>query len=218
MSDRPHILIIDNNAELCESVQELLSTLNVEVVIAPNGRIAMTLLAEKHFDLILLEIMLPDVNFASIIDYIHNSNVDVSIVLMSKNTPKELINHSIQRNVYGLLQKPFDFTQLLTIVQTALQQQTDHQPSGKQSRWGTANRGLRRDRRHLWKDRRLIKDSWYSGPEKRSGRDRRTRKDHMRPCTTGNKLSQPATELSIVKPIYAKLFEKFWPRRTSLAQ
>ena len=218
MSDRPHILIIDNNAELCKSVQELLSTLNVEIVMAPNGRVATTLLAEKYFNLILLEIMLPDVNFAEIIDYIHSSKVDSLIVLMSKNLPKETIKHCLQRNVYGLLQKPFDLTQLLTIVQTALQQQMDHQVSRKQTGLGTANRGARRDRRHLWKDRRLIKDPCYSGPERRNGRNRRTRKDNRRSCTVGNRLSHPTTDPSIVKRTYARLFEKLWPRRTSLVQ
>jgi CheY-like chemotaxis protein len=218
MSDRPRILVIDNNADFCRSIELLLSTLNAEIVMAPIGRIALTLLAEKHFDLILLEVMLPDVNFADIIAYIQDSNVDSFIVLMSKNFHKGTLRYCLQRNVYGLLQKPFDLTQLLTIVQTALQQQMDQQLSKKQSGWGTANRGSRRDRRHLWKDRRLIKDPWYSGPERRSGRDRRTRRDNMRPCTVGNRLSHAAADLSIVKRTYARLFEKFWPRRTSLVQ
>lgn len=215
MSGRPHILIIDNNAELCKSIEKLSSTLNVEIIVAPNGRVATTLLTEKSFDLILLEIMLPDMNFAAIIDYIHNRNVDSLIVLMSKNLPKETIGRCLQRNIYGLLQKPFDLTQLITIVQTALQQQMNNQLSRNQPGWGTATRGSRRDRRHLWKDRRLIKDPCYSGPERRSGKDRRTRKDHMRPCTTPNRLSQSARELSIVKPTYARLFQEFWHRRTS---
>jgi CheY-like chemotaxis protein len=189
----------------------------VEIVVAPNGRIALTLLAEKTFDLILLEIMATDVDFGAIIDYIHNNNVDSFIVLMSKNSSKEE-EYCLQRNVYGLLQKPFDLTQLLRIVRTALQQQMDHQASSKQSGWGTANRGSCRDRRDLWKDRRLIKDPWYSGPERRSGGDRRTRKDNMGLCTVGNGLSHRATDLSNVKRAYARLFEKFWPRRTSLVQ
>jgi len=218
MSDRPHILVIDNNAELCKSIELLLGTLNAEIVMASNGRLALTLLAEKHFDLILLEVMLPDVNFAAMIDYIQNINLDSFIVLMSKNLSKETISNCLRRNVYGLLQKPFDLKQLLTLVQTALQQQMDHKLSRKRPGWGPATRGSRRDRRHLWKDRRLIKDPWYSRPERRSGRDRRARKDNMRPSTVGNRLSHPATDLSIVKRTYARVFEKFWPRRTSLFQ
>jgi CheY-like chemotaxis protein len=211
-------LVIDNTAELCKNIELLLNTLNAEIVMAPNGRIALTLLAEKHFDLILLEVMLPDVSFAAIIDYIQNSNADTLIVLMSKNLPKETIKHCLQRDVYGLLQKPFGLTQLLTLVQTALQEQIDHQPSRKQGGWGTANRGSRRDRRHLWKDRRLVKDPWYAGPERRSGRDRRAPKHDKRPCSVGVGLSHPATDPSIVKRTYARLFERFWPRRTGLVQ
>ena len=218
MSDKSHILIIDNNADLCESIQELLSKSDVETVIAPNGRVAMTLLAEKHFDVILLEILLPDINFSAIIDHVHNSEVDSLVVLMSRNIPKETIRHCLQKNVYGLLQKPFELTQLLTIIETALHQKMHHQLRRKQSRWGTANSGSRRDRRHLWKDRRLIKDPWYCGPERRSGRDRRTRKDKMPPSAVGNSLRDPATDPSIVKRTYARLFEKFWPRRTTLVQ
>jgi CheY-like chemotaxis protein len=218
MSDRPHILVIDNDAELCKSIELLFSTLNVEIVMAPNGRVAMTLLAERHFDVILLEILLPDINFSAIIDHTHNSEVDSLLVLMSRNIPKETIKHCLQKNVYGLLQKPFELTQLLTIVETALHHKMDHQLRRKQSRWGTGNSRSHRDRRHLWKDRRLIKDPWYSGPERRSGRDRRTRKDKMPPSTVGNSLRDPATDPSIVKRTYARLFEKFWPRRTTLVQ
>jgi CheY-like chemotaxis protein len=218
MSDRPHILVIDNDAELCKSIELLFSTLNIEIVMAPNGRVAMTLLAERHFDVILLEILLPDINFSAIIDHIHNSEVDSLLVLMSRNIPKETIKHCLQKNVYGLLQKPFELTQLLTIVETALHHKMDHQLHRKQSRWGTGNSRSHRDRRHLWKDRRLIKDPWYFGPERRSGRDRRTRKDKMPPSTVGNSLRDPATDPSIVKRTYARLFEKFWPRRTTLVQ
>ena len=218
MSDRSHILIIDNNAELCERVQEILSKLDVETIVAPNGRVAMTLLAEKHFDVILLEIMLHDVDFSAIIDHINASELDSLVVLMSKNIQKETIRHCLQENVYGLLQKPFELTQLLTIVQTALRQKIDNQLRRKQSRWGIANRGSRRDRRHLWKDRRLIKDPGYSGPERRSGRDRGTRRHNMRPWTVGDSLPDPARGLRIVKRTYARLFERLWPRRTTLVQ
>jgi CheY-like chemotaxis protein len=218
MLDRPHILIIDNNTELCERIQEVLSRLGVESVIAPNGRVAMTLLAEKHFDLILLEIMLPDINFSEIINYIHGSEVDSLVVLMSKNIPKETIRHCLQKNVYGLLQKPFELTQLLPIVQIALHRKIDYQLRRKHSRWGTANSGSHRDRRHLWKDRRLVKDPWYSGPERRSGKDRRTRKVKIPPSTVANSLLDPAADQTIVKRTYARLFEKFFPRRTSLVQ
>jgi CheY-like chemotaxis protein len=185
---------------------------------APNGRIALALLAEKHFDLILLEVMLPDIDLSTIIDYIQNVNVDSLIVLMSKNLTRETISNCLQRNVYGVLQKPFELTQLLTLVQAALQQQIDHQVSRKQSGWGTATTGSRQNRRHLWKDRRLIKDPWYSGPERRSGRDRRAGKDTLRPRTVPTTLSHPATDPSMVKRTYARLFEKLWPRRNAVVQ
>lgn len=218
MLDRPHILIIDNNAAVCKSIQEFLGKLNVEIVMAPSGLVAMTVLAEKQFDLILLEIMLPDVNFSSIIDYVHNSSVDSLIVLMSNNLPAEMVQHCLQRKVYGLLQKPFDLTQLLTIVQTALQQRLDRQVSGKHRGGHAPNRSSCPDRRNLWKDRRLTKDPWYCGPERRSGRDRRARKHNMRPCIAGTRLSHPPADVGVVKRTYGRLFQKFRPRRTSLVQ
>jgi CheY-like chemotaxis protein len=218
MSDRPHILVIDNDPELCKSIELLFSRLNVEIIMAPDGLVAMNLLSERHFDIILLEIMSPYVNFSEIIDYIQRSNLESFIVLMSRHLPEETIKHCVGRNVYGLLQKPFDLTQLLTIVQNAFRQQMDRQLSRNQNEWDPTDRGPRGDRRHLWKDRRLIKDPWYCGPERRSGRDRRTREHNMRPCIVADRLSHLATDLNIVKRTYGRLFEKFWPRRTSLVQ
>jgi CheY-like chemotaxis protein len=218
MSDRPHILVIDNDPELCKSIELLFSRLNVEIIMAPDGLVAMNLLSERHFDIILLEIMSPYVNFSEIIDYIQRSNLESFIVLMSRHLPEETIKHCVGRNVYGLLQKPFDLTQLLTIVQNAFRQQMDRQLSRNQNEWDPTDRGPRGDRRHLWKDRRLIKDPWYPGPDRRSGRERRGRRETRRPCTVGSRLSLPATEQSIVKRTYGRLFERLWPRRTGLVQ
>jgi DNA-binding response OmpR family regulator len=59
MSDRPEILVIDDDAELCELLSELLGQEGYDVESAGDGKRGLSRAEEKAFALIVLDVMLP---------------------------------------------------------------------------------------------------------------------------------------------------------------
>jgi hypothetical protein len=64
---------------------------------------------------------------------------------------------------------------LVAALESGLAQK--HQRTGSSTRWTSRDRRSGGERRHCWRDRRLVKDPRYSGPEKRSGKERRSGTD-----------------------------------------
>ena len=186
MSYRARILIIDDNPSLCKSLKVFLSVLDAEILTALTGREAKTLLAENDFDLVLLDLLLPDKSFSQILECVGSRNIDTLVILMSGHSLRDVAAQSLQKRVYGFLQKPFELDELLSTVQGALSRRRQYQQRASEERVDFWTRRSGRDRRRLWKDRRLIKDPCYRGPERRSGKDRRGGREPVHPWDTGH--------------------------------
>jgi CheY-like chemotaxis protein len=173
MSYRPKILIVDDNPSLCKSLKVFLGVLDAEILTALSGREAKILLAENDFDLVLLDLILPDKSFSQILEWVSSHNVDTLVILMSGYGLRDVAAQLLEKRVYGFLQKPFELDELLSTVQGALSRRMQYQRRVSEERERFRTRLPARDRRCLWKERRLIKDPCYPGPERRSGKDRR---------------------------------------------
>lgn len=185
MSYKPKILIVDDNPSLCKSLKVFLSVLEAEIMTVLSGKEAKASLTEHDFDLVLLDLILPDRSFSQILDCINSRNVDTLVILMSGQPSREIGTHALQKGVYGFLQKPFELEELLTTVQGALHRSMQNRERSDRQQGDFRKQPSGRDRRRLWKDRRLVKDPWYRGFERRSGKDRRGGGDRIRPWDTG---------------------------------
>ena len=181
MSHRPKILVVDDNYSLCKSLQVFLSSLDVDVTTSSSGKEAKGLIIADTFDIIMLDFVLPDTTFSQMMDHIDSRGGDTLVILMSGSAPKDMTGHLSRQRVHGFLQKPFELRELLTTVQSVLDQRIQDRRGESQARWDGQDRRSRRDRRCLWKERRLVTDPWYGGDERRSGKDRRCGANRRRP-------------------------------------
>ena len=62
MEETTKILVVDDNPEIREIIQILLEGEGYAISQAENGAIALQLLSEESFDLIILDIMMPQLN------------------------------------------------------------------------------------------------------------------------------------------------------------
>jgi CheY-like chemotaxis protein len=213
MSYRLQILIVDTDVRLSNRLEDALSAHDVSIVTALTEKEAVALLTREDFDLILLDLMVPGLKFSPLLDYIYQRSVDTLVVLMGKDIPGEATESIQGERVYGFLQKPVDFSQVITIIQAALLQPKNDQRRHNQIEGTSSDRRSGRDRRKLWKDRRLVRDPWYAGPERRSGKDRRARRDRRGVVATNTTLPHPAVGPHLVKSAYTRRFRQFFSRR-----
>jgi len=107
------ILLAEDEPSLREGLQLNLELEGYEVVSTANGRHALELFAAQHFDLLLLDVMLPEVDGFSIAEQVRLTNSEVPIlILTAKDLPHDRIT-GLKRGADDYLTKPFNLEELL---------------------------------------------------------------------------------------------------------
>src|SRR5690348_17303957 len=77
------VLIIDDEAEIRESLQTLLELEGFEVDCAVNADEGITRIGERSFDLVLLDLALPDRNGLDLLADLRTSNPQLSVIMIT---------------------------------------------------------------------------------------------------------------------------------------
>ncbi len=121
--DKPKILIVDDEPRMCQSLMELLAGHNYELNTANSAKEAIEYLNKNYFDLILLNIGLPDMDGFQVMDHINRQSPKTLIIVMTGHTSMESAVKALRKGAYDYLRKPFEPEKLLTTVKIALNQQ-----------------------------------------------------------------------------------------------
>ncbi|MGA1865817.1 MAG: response regulator [bacterium] len=119
---QPKILIVDDEPRMCKSLQVLLSEEPYEIHTCNSGEDAMKFLDKNVFDLILLDIVIPDMDGRQIMDHITSRCPDTPIILMTGHASVESAITALRSGAYDYLKKPFEHEELLKTIHNALDQ------------------------------------------------------------------------------------------------
>jgi PAS domain S-box-containing protein len=101
MSNAPQILIVDDEPRMCDSLQVLLSNEGHNALTAHSGKEAMECLNEHNIDLVLLDVVMPDINGLQILDHIKKHNPDTLVIIItghaSVDSAVESLNELLNR-------------------------------------------------------------------------------------------------------------------------
>lgn len=110
------ILLVEDEESLRDSLKLNLELEEYEVVAAANGRDALKYFHEQHFDLAILDVMLPEVDGFQICEQIRLTNLDMPVIfLTAKDTAADRIA-GLKRGADDYLVKPFNLEELLLRV------------------------------------------------------------------------------------------------------
>ena len=114
MRDTKTILVVDDEADIRESVKMILEPNGYTVVMADNGDDCLEKLKDLTPDLILLDIMMPGTPVGDVVKKITNIKIAfISVVRISEARKKGLCD---QTNIVDFLQKPFNVDDLIQRV------------------------------------------------------------------------------------------------------
>jgi DNA-binding NtrC family response regulator len=114
------VLIIDDELEIRESLQTLLEFEGYEVDAATNGAQGLSKLGNRPFDLVLLDLALPDRNGIELLPEIRALDPQISIIMITAYGTIENAVRAMQCGATNFLQKPWDNEKLLADVRTAV--------------------------------------------------------------------------------------------------
>lgn len=116
------ILLVEDDMNLCEIISDYFtekSDGNIHIVCAENGDICDCLLYENTFDLIMLDVMLPDTEGFTICRNIReNSDVPIIFITARHTEADILFGYSLGCDDY--ISKPFSLAQLFAKVQALI--------------------------------------------------------------------------------------------------
>lgn len=83
MNSKAHILIIDDEASLRQTLARILQRADFDVTTATNGNEGLALVSQHTFDLVYLDIRIPDINGLEILKTIHTKYPDLPVILFT---------------------------------------------------------------------------------------------------------------------------------------
>src|SRR5438067_12560713 len=114
------VLIIDDEAEIRESLQTLLEFECYEVEAAANGTQGLAKLGDRPFDLVLLDLALPDRNGLDLLPEIRALDPQIAVIMITAYGTVEDAVRAMQSGAANFLQKPWDNEKLLADVRVAV--------------------------------------------------------------------------------------------------
>ena len=106
------ILVIEDEKELCDSIKEGLILDGYEVDACYNGLDGEEMATIEPYDLILLDLTLPDMDGMDILKSVRSQNALVPILILSARVQTEDKVEGLDRGANDYLTKPFDFSEL----------------------------------------------------------------------------------------------------------
>ena len=115
------LLLVDDEPRLLDSLSELLSSLGHRISTAATCRAALALLAEQPFDLVLLDLRLPDQGGHVVLEHIRDRGLDMGVVVVSGETGIDAAIGALKRGADDYVRKPYALPELLKAVDHTLQ-------------------------------------------------------------------------------------------------
>jgi CheY-like chemotaxis protein len=116
-ADSKKILIIDDNDTLLEMLSQLLARLEYEIICAHNGYNGLSLFTKRQCDIVLTDYDMPGMDGITLAHHIKSISPDTLVILMTGHDRASIMEQIEKSKVDLALFKPFDFLQLMHILQ-----------------------------------------------------------------------------------------------------
>jgi adenylate cyclase len=122
-SERGSILVVDDNEINRDLLSRYLERQGHTVQVAPNGRQALEMIATGAFDLVLLDIMMPELNGYQVLQHLKHSETwrDLPVIMISALDEIDSAVRCIELGAEDYLRKPFNPVLLRARVQACLE-------------------------------------------------------------------------------------------------
>jgi two-component system nitrogen regulation response regulator NtrX len=128
----PHILVVDDEADIRGLLKEILSEEGYEVDVAANAVQARASRARQTPDLVLLDIWMPDVDGITLLrEWSASASDGCPVVMMSGHGTVETAVEATRLGAFDFVEKPLSLAKLLRTVERALDAGKRKRQSGK---------------------------------------------------------------------------------------
>jgi DNA-binding response OmpR family regulator len=100
-------LVVEDDPAIRRLVEKLLTRLKVDIDLAADGRTAIEKLRSRHYSVLILDLMVPELNGFEIIDFMKREKMNVPVAVVSAVSQQALTKLDLDV-VKLVISKPFD--------------------------------------------------------------------------------------------------------------
>ena len=115
------ILVVDDEEIVIKSCLRILGEGAYQVEAAQSGLEALRKIEESHFDLMILDIMMPKMDGLEVLQRVKETHPDIDVIMVTGLSQIETAVRSMKLGAFDYLPKPFDPDKLILVVERALE-------------------------------------------------------------------------------------------------
>ena len=136
MEKKPHILCVDDDDKIRELLKVFLTKNNFRVSIAGNANQAKNLVKLFIFDIIVLDIMMPEISGIEFLETFRSSNNNTPVIMLTATSQLKIKTESYLIGCDDYLSKPFEPTELVLRIKKLLNPRINNIKSQKKHFFG----------------------------------------------------------------------------------
>jgi two-component system phosphate regulon sensor histidine kinase PhoR len=118
---QPRVLVVDDEERIQKACQRLLSAEGCEVDVAPNGISGLKMIEEKHYDIVLLDLMMPGMSGLDVLSDLKSRHPDTVVIIITGYATLEHSIETMKKGAFDFLSKPFAPQELRVIISKAIE-------------------------------------------------------------------------------------------------
>ncbi len=122
MPSTPRILVVDDEMIVCESCQRILEEEGYEVEIALGGKEAFKKMKESHFDMVITDLKMPEIDGMEVLRTVRREYPDTIIIMITGFSTVETAVEAMKLGAFDYIPKPFTPDEVSIIVKKAIDQ------------------------------------------------------------------------------------------------
>ena len=107
------ILIVDDEQEIRDSLSEVLTDEGFLTYTAENGSVALEMLNETYYDIIISDIKMPELDGVTLLQRVKEKAPDTFVILITSYGSTETAIHAMRHGAIDYILKPIDFDELI---------------------------------------------------------------------------------------------------------
>ena len=120
-SNAANILIVDDEPDVCELLSRWLTSEGYSCDIANNGQMAVHLLEQKQFDVLVSDIIMPGMSGIDLLAVVRSHFRDTAVIMVTAVADRKTAVLALDLGAYGYVIKPFDENEILISVVNAME-------------------------------------------------------------------------------------------------
>ena len=119
MEKRPHIMVVDDDHDMLELVSRVLELEGYDVSTTADGTSALALLEERSPDLVLLDIVMPELDGLQVLSFIRQRS-SVPVIMLTARVEVTSLGEALTLGADDYVRKPFSARVLVARIKAKL--------------------------------------------------------------------------------------------------